>query len=72
MAMNEIINIAGLADVEEAEILAERGRRMYRVMDPFEDLSGRQFTQIYRLSKPMVLNLTELLDPFMEASTRIG
>lgn len=62
MAMNEIINIAGLADVEEAEILAERGRRMYRVMDPFEDLSGRQFTQIYRH------NFHSFLAPGMEFS----
>lgn len=33
--------------------------------DPFETLSGNQFQKVYRLNKPLVRNLIELLQPYM-------
>lgn len=58
MAVNDLVNLAAIEALEQAEILAERPPRRRLVWsDPFEDLSNLQFKKLYRLTKPMVHEL---------------
>lgn len=65
---NGIINIAAIEALEEAEILARGHRRHHiQIVHPMEELSGNEFVKTYRLSKPLVNDLVNLLEPHIEA-----
>lgn len=40
--------------------------------NPFEDLSDDKFVKLYRLTKPMTEGLVDLVEPFIEAPTRVS
>ncbi|XP_050311001.1 putative nuclease HARBI1 isoform X2 [Anthonomus grandis grandis] len=57
--------------LEEAETLADRRNRMYcSFLDPFEMYSDAQFIKLYRLSKPLTMELIDLLEPHLTAPSR--
>lgn len=68
---DEFLNLIAIMDVEEAEVLADQPRRIFHVRDdPFETLSDINFTREYRLTKNMVEELINILEPIMVAGTR--
>ncbi|KAK4882619.1 hypothetical protein RN001_005938 [Aquatica leii] len=64
--VHEMLQIAAIADLEEAEQDYQIPRRQFlNSNDPFECLSDKQFIREYRLTKPMVVELIHLLTPLM-------
>lgn len=69
---DEQLNLMAIIDLEEAEILVENqpNRIFHARDDPFVSLTDHEFIREYRLSKEMVEELINLLQPFMIAETR--
>lgn len=70
--LEEIAFLGAIGALEEAEINANHGRRVYDHRDAFHDLSDNQFIKIYRLSKPLVSELIDLLEPHVVHPTRLS
>ncbi|KAK4882374.1 hypothetical protein RN001_005693 [Aquatica leii] len=69
--VHEMLQIAAIADLEEAEHDYQIPRRQFlNSNDPFECLSDKQFIREYRLTKPMVVELIHLLTPLMTPASR--
>ncbi|KAJ8913365.1 hypothetical protein NQ315_008755 [Exocentrus adspersus] len=72
--MEELIGIQGIQNVEIAEILNNRqGNRranLNRRQDPFEILNERMFIKVFRLSKQLVRDLLQILDPYIQGPSR--
>lgn len=68
--MEEIIQLNALAAVEEAEILADQPRRIFRGREDSFDLSDRQFVKIYRLRKDLCRDVINMVEPFLNPPTR--
>lgn len=59
--------------LEEAEMLANQGGRVHHpFLDPLEEYSDNQFKKLYRLTKPVTLQLIELLEPHLTAPSRVS
>lgn len=59
-----------LNELENAEIAAERNpRRIFHERDPFE-LSNNKFIKIFRLSKNLVNEFIDDVEPFMQQPSR--
>lgn len=66
-----IINEVAIGALEEAERRNDDPSRSFLAKDnPFETLSNWNFQRTFRLSKNLVRNLIETVEPFMEAATR--
>lgn len=50
----------------------QENRMRFRRENPFEILSDCLFKKLFRLTKPLVRFLVDILDPFLEAPTRIS
>lgn len=74
MAFDDLVNLAAIAAVEEAEedALALPRVRFHLSEDPFNGLSDEGFVKVYRLSKDMVTDLIQLLEPHLIPPTRIS
>lgn len=69
--MDDIINIAAIGALEEAEIDNLPPTRLFHVRDnPFESLSDSKFMKTYHLTKPMVSELRDIVEPFIAAASR--
>lgn len=73
-ALDDLIHLAAIDALEQAEVLAENdhGRQFHAYDNPFEDLSDDKFVKLYRLTKPMTEGLVDLVEPFIEAPTRVS
>ncbi|KAG5894388.1 hypothetical protein JTB14_031852 [Gonioctena quinquepunctata] len=58
--------------VEEAEIHANHDRRVYKPQDPLNELSNQNFGKLYRLTKNTTDYLINLLEPHLQAPTRVS
>lgn len=69
---NNMINLAGLAALEEAEILGNRPRRrrIQQLRNPFEEFSDIEFIRHYRLTKQLTQELIHLVEPYIDAPIR--
>ncbi|CAG9763560.1 unnamed protein product [Ceutorhynchus assimilis] len=68
----DIAYVNAVENVEEAELLANRGPpRHYVPHNPFEE-SDDQFVQIYRLTKNSVNELIDIIRPFMVEPNRVS
>lgn len=69
--LNDLINLNAINIVEEAEILADRHPRRYHpFINPFEEYSDRRFVELYRLTKPVAVDLINILEPHLTAPSR--
>lgn len=72
MDIEDVAYVNAVANVEEAELLANRGPpRHYVPHNPFEE-SEDQFIKIYRLNKNSVNELVDIIRPFMVEPNRVG
>jgi hypothetical protein len=71
--MNEIVNIADIGALEDAKITDGDPPRIFHERDdPFETLSDRNFPRTFRLSKNLVADLIENIEPFVRAPSRLS
>lgn len=57
--LNNLIqrNILNAMEEAELDVLEGNNRVLHPFIDPFEELSNKQFVKIYRLTKPMTREL---------------
>ncbi|KAJ8917020.1 hypothetical protein NQ315_012938 [Exocentrus adspersus] len=68
---DDLAHLAIIGALEEAEIDNLIPRRLFHVRDnPFETLNDAKFIKTFRLSKPMVLDLCNIVEPFIAAPSR--
>lgn len=70
--MNDQINLAAIAALEDAEFQAQGRRRVYHYNDPLEELTENQFVNIYRLTPDIMRDLIQQLEPFIMEPTRLS
>lgn len=71
--LDDLIHLNFINAIQEAEELADTPPRIFNPFnDPFEEYSERQFVKLYRLTKPVALEVINILEPHLPASTRIS
>ncbi|KAG5879574.1 hypothetical protein JTB14_017551 [Gonioctena quinquepunctata] len=64
---NQIIYVAAMGALEEAEILAQGRRRRHELLvDPLDDLTGNGLVKIYRVTEPLFHGIVNLVEPNIE------
>lgn len=66
-----LINLNDVNNLIQAEMLTNRSvRRFNQFINPLEYYSDEQFVKLYRLAKPVALDLIRILEPHLIAPSR--